>query len=263
MLHQRSEQVGYLFESGSLGVITRQHETSSCLHLARPFSAEFGAIIPMRLIVSILKLIRHVWRGALSVVAKSYLRFWGVQFGRDLHLQTLLFCRRHPDAVIRLGNHVTILNTTAENSAGIDRRTALVASEPGATLLIGNNVGMSGATIHCAHSVRIEDNVNLGANAKIYDTDFHPLDYLDRRGHDRTAIRKGPVIIGEDVWVGADAIILKNVTVGERSIIAARAVVTADVPRDCIVAGAPARVIRVIGRGTSTKPQALQSNARS
>ena len=79
----------------------------------------------------------------------------------------------------------------------------------------------------------------------VYDQDGHPLDAAERRAGRPTppdAIR--PVTIGDDVWVGAGTIILKGVTVGDRAIIAARSVVTTDVPADTIAAGNPARVIR-------------------
>lgn len=53
-----------------------------------------------------------------------------------------------------------------------------------------------------------------------------------------------PVTIGDDVWIGADCTILPCVTIGNNVVVAAGAVVTMDVPSDCIVAGVPARIIR-------------------
>jgi acetyltransferase-like isoleucine patch superfamily enzyme len=55
-----------------------------------------------------------------------------------------------------------------------------------------------------------------------------------------------PVVLGDDVWIGADATILKGVTIGDRAIVGAGAVVTSDVPADTVVAGNPARVIRTM-----------------
>jgi maltose O-acetyltransferase len=51
-------------------------------------------------------------------------------------------------------------------------------------------------------------------------------------------------VIEDDVWIGANAIILKGVTIGARSIVGAGAVVSRDVPPDCVVAGNPARVVK-------------------
>jgi acetyltransferase-like isoleucine patch superfamily enzyme len=114
-------------------------------------------------------------------------------------------------------------------------------------LLIGNHVGLSGVILYCTTEIIIEDWVNLGAGARVYDTDFHPLNYLDRRAHNVNAIGAKSVRICQDAFVGASAMILKGVTIGARSIVAAGAVVTTDVPSDTLVAGVPARVIRKLG----------------
>jgi maltose O-acetyltransferase len=53
-------------------------------------------------------------------------------------------------------------------------------------------------------------------------------------------------VIGDDVWVGNGAMILKGVTIGDRAVVAARAVVTKDVPPDTVVAGNPARVVKTL-----------------
>ena len=67
-----------------------------------------------------------------------------------------------------------------------------------------------------------------------------------RAGDPTPADGIAPVVIGDEVWVGFHAIILKGVTVGDRAIVAAGAVVTKDVPADAVVAGNPARVVKVL-----------------
>ena len=62
---------------------------------------------------------------------------------------------------------------------------------------------------------------------------------------------RGDIVIGNDVWIGYDAVVLAGVTVGDGAIIAARAVVTKDVPPYTMAGGNPARVIRVIGPSPS------------
>ena len=72
-------------------------------------------------------------------------------------------------------------------------------------------------------------------------TAAHPLDPAQRRA----GLEFGkPVFIGDNVWVGAGAILNPGVTVGSNAVIASGAVVTKDVPAGCIVAGVPAKVIR-------------------
>jgi len=111
-----------------------------------------------------------------------------------------------------------------------------------ANLKIGSNTGMTGAVIYCLHHIEIGSNVLIGANARIWDTDHHALDYMERRLGSKGD--PAPVIIEDDVWLGADSVVLKGVRIGARSVVAARAVVTKNVPSDVIVAGVPAKIIR-------------------
>lgn len=167
----------------------------------------------------------------------------GVKLGDRFKMHTGAICRRHPDALISIGSNVTIRNTLRENLAGIIHPTVLCAANPGARLIIGNNVGISGAILYAAREIVIEDWVNIGASARVYDTDFHPLDAALRRSHEERAIVTRPVRICRDAWIGANATILKGVTIGERAIVGAGAVVTSDIPPGAIAAGVPARLI--------------------
>ena len=115
--------------------------------------------------------------------------------------------------------------------------------EPGAALTIGNNVGMSSTRLWIHESVRIGNNVKIGGCVLITDTDAHPMDYVVRRSSNE-GTKSAPVVIEDDVWVGAHCIILKGVTIGARSIIGAGSVVTNSIPVDCVAAGNPCRVIK-------------------
>ena len=115
--------------------------------------------------------------------------------------------------------------------------------EPGAALTIGNNVGMSSTRLWIHESVRIGNNVKIGGCVLITDTYAHPMDYVVRRSSNE-GTKSAPVVIEDDVWVGAHCIILKGVTIGARSIIGAGSVVTNSIPVDCVAAGNPCRVIK-------------------
>ena len=115
--------------------------------------------------------------------------------------------------------------------------------EPGATLTIGNNVGMSSTRLWIHESARIGNNVKIGGCVLITDTDAHPMDYMARRSSNE-GTKSAPVVIEDDVWIGAHCIILKGVTIGARSIIGAGSVVTKSIPADCVAAGNPCRVIK-------------------
>ena len=96
-----------------------------------------------------------------------------------------------------------------------------------------------------AESIQIGRNCLLAGGASVRDLDGHPIDAALRRSGEPTpptGVRA--VVIEDDVWIGANAIILKGVTIGARSIVGAGAVVSRDVPPDCVVAGNPARVVK-------------------
>ena len=80
----------------------------------------------------------------------------------------------------------------------------------------------------------------------LLDTDSHNLNFmLRRKGGTGIPITK-PIVIEDDVLIGARSIVLKGVTIGARSIIGAGSVVTKSIPADCIAAGNPCKVIRYI-----------------
>lgn len=115
--------------------------------------------------------------------------------------------------------------------------------EPGAALTIGNNVGMSSTRLWIHESVRIGNNVKIGGCVLITDTDAHPMDYMACRSSTE-GTKSAPVVIEDDVWIGAHCIILKGITIGARSIIGAGSVVTKSIPADCVAAGNPCKVIK-------------------
>ena len=114
------------------------------------------------------------------------------------------------------------------------------------SLVIGNYSGFSGVSIFCSKSISIGDYVNCGGNVSIWDTDFHPMDYKLRRLNKMESIESKPISIGNDVFIGANSIILKGVTIGDKSIIGAGSIVTKDIPCNEIWAGNPAKFIKNI-----------------
>lgn len=114
-----------------------------------------------------------------------------------------------------------------------------------AILSIGNDTGLNGTLIYCSQKIEIGQHVAIGGGTRIFDTDFHPLDWaLRRRTSKNEYIQKSPITIEDDVFIGTGCIIGKGVTIGARSIIGAGSVVTKSIPPDCIAAGSPCRVIR-------------------
>lgn len=113
----------------------------------------------------------------------------------------------------------------------------------GASLTIGNNCGFNGVLLYASNSIVIGDNVNIGGGTRIMDTDFHPLDYMERR-NGINGTKAAPIVIENDAFIGANCIILKGITIGARSIVAAGSVVTKSIPSDEVWGGNPAKFIR-------------------
>ena len=108
------------------------------------------------------------------------------------------------------------------------------------------------------NGITIGDNLRTGKNVLISDNSHgDPKNMLQRNLHPnvRPLYSKGEIMIGNNVWIGANSIILKGVTIGARSIIGAGSVVTKDIPADCIAAGNPCHVIKMTGEGISLQYQ--------
>lgn len=120
----------------------------------------------------------------------------------------------------------------------------LQARQLGATITIGEaNWFSNNVSIVANQQISIGDRCAIGDLASIYDCDFHEINPATR--YHSTGLTK-PVIIGNNVWLGSRVIVLKGVTIGDNSVIAAGSVVTKPIPANCIAAGNPARVIRLI-----------------
>lgn len=145
-----------------------------------------------------------------------------------------------------IGNNFVMNNGIKGNPIGSYRKCTFFVDKE-AELIIGDNVGMSQTALICHKSITIGNNVKIGGGVSIYDTDFHSLNSKIRKSNEdiRNRIEK-PVVIKDNVFIGAHSIILKGVTIGENSIIGAGSVVTKSVPDNQIWAGNPAKFIKDI-----------------
>ena len=126
----------------------------------------------------------------------------------------------------------------------------------GATFRVGDDSGMNGVMVFCMREVTIGSHVKIGGGTRIIDTDFHCVDWQKRRDAIQDQAAKcAPVHIGDDVFIGMGCMILRGVTIGPRTIIAAGSVVTHDIPADVLAGGSPCRVIRAtLPRQNSVMP---------
>ncbi len=143
-----------------------------------------------------------------------------------------------------IGNQVRL---SGKPSIGFGNR---AYAEPQLVIGDGSFLG-HGTTFSIMESVIIGRNCLIAGGVSIRDNDGHPVDAAERRNNARCTIDGiSRVVIGDDVWIGACATVLKGVHVGNRAIIGANAVVTTDVPADTVVAGNPGRVIKTLSNAT-------------
>jgi acetyltransferase-like isoleucine patch superfamily enzyme len=112
-----------------------------------------------------------------------------------------------------------------------------ISVNEGAILELGSGYINYGADISCFNRISIGEDVVISKNVTIRDSDNHHLLY---NGY----VSSKPIKIGNHVWIGINATILKGVTIGDGAIIAAGSVVTKDVPPRTLVAGVPAKIIK-------------------
>jgi hypothetical protein len=177
---------------------------------------------------------------------RLYCQRKGVKYGNNLKTIGVPLVFRDKEASIILEDDIVLNSSPKFNLAGINHRVILAAVKRNSQIYIGAGTGLSGAVIHARTSIQIGKFVNIGANAKIYDHDFHSLDYRERRANVLNNIKSAPIVIGDDVWIGADSLILKGVKIGRGAIIGAMSVITKDIPEFTIWAGNPAKFIRDI-----------------
>lgn len=177
-------------------------------------------------------------------VANLILFLNGVNIGKGLRIMGFMKVIVTRRGKVFIGNNFKVNSGKNHNVIGRQQNTTLwVEGE----LTIGDHVRMSSTAIICNHSITIGNDVTIGGNTVIYDTDFHSLDPIIRKSNqDRNFAKKKPVVIGNNVFIGAHTTILKGVTIGNNSIIGACSVITKNIPANEIWAGNPARLIKNI-----------------
>ena len=180
--------------------------------------------------------------------------FWlnGVQFGKNMQVYNRFYLDKNPKARLTIGDDFIFTSGEAYNALCRNIRGCMFLPFPESAIEIGNDSGISSACLWAKTRITIGDRVKIGGDCILMDTDAHNLDYrvrgsgemIGKFGKDSLTAASAPIVIEDDVLIGTRCIILKGVTIGARSIIAAGSVVTKSIPADCIAGGNPAKVIR-------------------
>lgn len=181
--------------------------------------------------------------GLYTPIAKINLFLNGVKFEKGLHVNGMIRVIVTRRGRVSIGHSLRL--NSGDNFNVIGRQQKCIFWVEG-VLTIKDDVGISASAIICNHQITIGNNVVIGGNTVIYDTDFHSLD-ANLRGNpeqDRINARWAPVMIEDNVFIGAHSTILKGVTIGEGSVVGSCSVVAKSIPANEIWAGNPAVFIR-------------------
>ncbi|MGN0602262.1 MAG: acyltransferase [Oscillospiraceae bacterium] len=182
---------------------------------------------------------------------KIFMKATKVKYGKNLLLKGVPVIFNKSGANLSMGDNVTVKSSFLSNLVGLYSRSIIVTRASGAEIVIGNNVGISGATIYARNKIEIGENTCIGGNAKILDNDFHPIEVETRNkllndpnGGNSDLVPSRPIKIGKNCFIGCNSIILKGTVLGDGCVVGAGAVVSGKFEDNCVIAGNPARVIK-------------------
>ena len=174
-----------------------------------------------------------------------YQWLYGIQVGKRVRCWGRIELAKSAESTITIGDDVRIASDSLRCGVALWSRCRLQAFGRG-EIHIGHGVAISGGSFTCRSTrIDIAQGAMIGPNVTIVDSDFHAIRSRDRRtdlGYDADR----PVVIGKNAWIGMQSLVLKGVTIGENTVVAARSVVTTSLPANVVAGGHPARVLSAL-----------------
>lgn len=182
-----------------------------------------------------------------SALLRCKAGMFGIECGRGVRAAGCVILARAPRSRIRIGDRVSLISSSRRATAAAVAPVRLKTFEPTAEIILEQGVELSGTSI-TARSTRIHVGAHtmIAPGCVLTDSDFHEPWPPERRHLDPGYARDAGIEIGEYVWIGMHCLILKGVRIGGGSVVAAGSVVTRSLPENCLAAGAPARVLKIL-----------------
>ena len=195
---------------------------------------------------NIIKFTIKTYRYLLKRYNRLKFRYKGVILGENMIALDHIYIRTDKTSHIKIGKNFVLSSGAGHNPLCRNIKASILVDK-NAQLNIADNVGMSSPCIWVSKSITIGNNVLVGGGTILIDTDAHNLDYRIRleKGDNFKVVSK-PIIIEDNVFIGAYSIVLKGVTIGHGAVIGAGSVVTNDIPANYIAAGNPCRPIKPV-----------------
>ncbi len=186
----------------------------------------------------------HIVNAISHIPIRIYHALWFTLYGlpwKRIHSTGLPQIKNEGSIVLK--GPLFMTNKANKATLGINRRCKLNVYK-NASLEINGPLSMSNTTIVATKHIRFGSNVMIGGGTFIVDSDFHSMDYNNwGTPNDEFLMKRQDVIIGNNVFIGMNSIILKGVSIGDGAIIAAGAVVSKSIPANEIWGGNPAKFI--------------------
>ncbi len=200
---------------------------------------EFPMIIP----VIIERLLDYVHAIYDKIYSWFLCHLWGIHSNGAVNFSGRAIVRTRKRGEITLGRGVKFVSRVVKNVTGLTIP-VILDTRWGGQIQIGDSSCFSSVAISSKTLVKIGSRCLFGGNVRVFDHDFHSLDHKDRHSpNDVINVRSKPILVGNDVFIGANVTILKGSSIGDRSIVSAGSVVCGlDVPPDSLVRGNPAVV---------------------
>ena len=171
------------------------------------------------------------------MIYKQYLKLQDIRLGEKIFFKKLPIIKNR--GIMIIGDNVTFDSFPD----GEYCKTRVITNYKSSKIFIGNKAILRGTTIWASTEILIGDNFISAPYVLILDNDAHGIEPAKRSNQYAKA---APIKIGNNVWIGYRAMVLKGVTIGDNSVIAAGAIVTKDIPANSVAAGIPAKVIKAV-----------------
>lgn len=194
-----------------------------------------------------LKKIRNLWSIHLTtLVVKLVLKLQSkkVSFQSDIIFKGYPLLQIEKDTRLKIGKNVSFTSLNRGYHLNLQNPVKLMLDKKGAEIIIGDNTRIHGTCIHAQESIRIGNNCLIAGNCQIIDSSGHDLSIENVKNRINTKGKTKPIVIEDNVWIGANTFVLPGVTIGEGSIIGAGSIVLSNIPPYSIARGNPAVVIK-------------------
>ncbi len=166
---------------------------------------------------------------------KLKMRIWGIKYGKGCSFRGNMIFFKASGSFIKIGRDCSFNSNSRFNFRGMNHK-CIIQTAPNGKILIGDHCGFSGVSIVSSVGVTIGNDVMCGTNVMIGDRNDHENRFPEWQPK--------PIIIGNNVWIGMNSIIMRGVTIGDNTIIGAGSLVTKDIPANVIAVGNPCREIK-------------------